>query len=153
MKREFEKASEVVAELKSLVGKCSNKRLLSMFHTEAGVDCRRRGEYEEAKGHYKEAMRHARELKIMGLVSANLNNLAFLYKETGHFERAHRYIDKAIAINKLNRQKGFLAHKYDTKALIYIDTREYELALSYMDKAIELFRAGEDYLAPSEGFQ
>ena len=150
MKREFEKASEVVAELKSLISNCSNKRLLSMFYTEAGVDCRRRGDYDEAKRHYTQAMEYAQEMSIMGLVSANLNNLAFLHKETGHFETAHRYIDKAIAINKLNKQKGFLAHKYDTKALIYFDTRDYESALAYISKAIELFEEGEDNLGHAD---
>ena len=146
IRKDFEKASEIIEEMRPLMVNCKNERILALYHTEAGVDCRRKKDYKSAVEHYETAMRYARDLKIMGLVSANLNNLAFLHKETGRFEKAHEYVDQAIDINVAMEEPGFLAHKYDTKALIYFDTRDYQNTLVYIEKAIDLFRQGEDYL-------
>jgi tetratricopeptide (TPR) repeat protein len=146
VKKDYQAVSQIIEDLKPFIEGCTNTRIQALFYTEAGVDCRRRKRYEEAKEYYVKALSFAHKLNSKGLVAANWNNLAYLYKETAHFEKAHKYIDEAIKINKDRNQTGFLAHKYDTKALIYFDVRDYENALVYFNKAIDLFRKGEDHL-------
>ncbi|NNE68710.1 MAG: tetratricopeptide repeat protein [Pyrinomonadaceae bacterium] len=145
VQKDYESADAIFAELDPLMEQCKNKRILALYHTEAGVAASRNREYSKSKKHAEKAIDIAEDLGVGGLVSANFNNLACLHTKMGHFEKAHRYVDKAIEINKQLGQVGFLAHKYDTKALIYFETRDYRNALFAIEKSIQLAEKGEDY--------
>lgn len=145
VKGNYDEASRIMKDLKRLIKDCKTTRIIALVHTEAGVESRRRKKYDEARFHIDKAIACAKELDNGSLLAANLNNLAYLYMSTGHFELAHECVDEAILINKTLKQTGFLAHKYDTKAVIYFEARDYENALETVDKSIELARQGEDY--------
>jgi tetratricopeptide (TPR) repeat protein len=76
--------------------------------------------------------------KLQGAV---INNLGRLYSQSGQHERAHEYIDRAIAL--AGNDKGLLAQWHDQKANAYLDEGKLELGKIASDKALALLVGGE----------
>ena len=143
-KKELDLAEQTIQKIEGFVEYCSDLRLQAMFHNEAGICFRSKGDYEKAAFHYREAISAAQNLGNRQFVAINYNNLSFLYKEIKNYEEAIHSVNRAIEeIIKLGNQ-GYLAHFLDTKALIYLDTEHFDSALDVIKQAIKVFREGED---------
>lgn len=90
-------------------------------------------EYEAAKDHYERAGNARFEASV-------LNNIGNLYRIAGHTQRAHRNIDRALALYGRINDRSHLAHAKDTKALILLDEGKYVAAKKYADQSVGLLR-------------
>jgi tetratricopeptide (TPR) repeat protein len=134
-----------IQEISKIISPDHNLRLRTQFHNLAGINFSINGHLDLASFHFNEAVHIAKDANYKMFVAVNLNNLAFVYRQDGHFRQAHETSDKAIAITEARGDKGWTAHFLDTKALIYLDQCEYSESLKVIEKSIEIFSKGEDY--------
>jgi tetratricopeptide (TPR) repeat protein len=134
-----------IQEISKVISTDHNLRLRTQFHNLAGINFSINGHLDLASFHFNEAVRIAKDANYKMFVAVNLNNLAFVYRQDGHFHQAHETSDKAIAITEARGDKGWTAHFLDTKALIYLDQSEYSESLRVIERSISIFSEGEDY--------
>jgi tetratricopeptide (TPR) repeat protein len=143
--QEFAPALRIIEEISAPMQFCADVRLQAMFHNQAGIFYRADKQYDKAVFHLNEAIRFAKKANNRLYVTANLNNLAYLYKEINDFQKAFNCISQSIDEAKRIDYQGFLPHALDTKALIYLDWNKSEKAFETINQAIDYFRQGEDY--------
>lgn len=149
-KQEFEAGIKIVEKLKDLVTFCTDWRLVTMYHNQAGIISRRLKKFDTAVFHFHESLKSARLAKSERFCAINYNNLANVYKDVRNFELAHANADKAIKFYDELGEVGWLAHILDTKANIYLDENEPDSALQIIDRALDIFNKGEDYAGLAE---
>jgi tetratricopeptide (TPR) repeat protein len=151
-KKDYQKALEIIEELKIPIEICQDWRLKTMYHNQAGLFYCLLGEYDKAVFNHSEAIRFARRIKSLRFVATNLNNLAFLYMQMNDFEAAHSNIEEAISLFENLKDIGWIPHVLDTKALILTKEGKYESALETIDAAISYFTKGDDYSGLVDAF-
>jgi tetratricopeptide (TPR) repeat protein len=151
-KNDFQKAVEIIEELKIPIELCQDWRLKTMYHNQAGIVYCRVGKYDKAAFNQREAIRFARQIKSLRFVATNLNNLAFLHMQMNDFKTAHVYIEEALSIFENLNDTGWIPHALDTKALILIKENKCEEALGTIENAISNFLGGDDFSGLIEAF-
>lgn len=143
--RQYKKALKLVNDISGSVEFCNDLRLRAMFHSEAGIICRRNEKFDDAAFHHKEAVRLSAKSGNFRFVAANYNGLALLYRSQGDFPQAHKYAAKSLKLYSDLNDEGWIPHVLDTIALIYIEEKNISQALSSIEKALKYFYANEDY--------
>ena len=144
-KGEYQKALEIIEEVEVPMEFCSDARLLTSYHNQAGLTYRGINQFDRAVYHYNKCIEISQQENNWLVVGKNHNNLAFLYKNTGDFDLAHYHIEQALHIFRGLNHTGFLPHTIDTKAVIYLEEGRFEAALETISEAISAFQKGDDY--------
>ncbi len=92
----------------------------------------------ELARHYHQRSRHKVYLATVE------NNLAQLYRETGHFAKAHLAIDDATRLFKQVKDRTREGFSLDTKALVFLSENRYSEAMATVDKALAVLRKSEN---------
>ncbi len=151
-KKDYQKALEIIEELKIPMELCQDWRLKTMYHNQAGIIYCLLGKYDKAAFNQNEAIRFARRNKSLRFVATNLNNLAFLYMQMSDFKTAHLHIEEAISLFKNLNDTGWIPHALDTKALILTKENKCERALDTIERAISYFNKGDDFSGLVDAF-
>lgn len=144
-KGEFQKALEIISEIKIPMEFCQDLRSLIIYHTQAGLTYRGIEQFDQAVYHYNKCIEISQEKNNWLVVGKNHNNLAFLYKILGKFDLAHHHVEQAIKIFRAMNHIGWMAHIIDTKAVIYLEENKFESALETIDESIRAFQQGDDF--------
>ena len=151
-KKDFQKAVEIIEELKIPMELCQDYRLTTMYHNQAGIVYCLLGKYDKAAFNQREAIRFARRIKSSRFVATTLNNLAFLHMQMSDFKSAHTYVEEALSIFGNLKDTGWISHTLDTKALILNKENKCEEALATIEDAISYFVKGDDFSGLVEAF-
>jgi tetratricopeptide (TPR) repeat protein len=144
-KNDFQKAMQMIEEMKVPMELCEDWRLKTMYHNQAGLFYCLLKKYDKAVFNHSEAIRFARRIKSSRFIATTLNNLAFLYMQMGDFKSAHQHVEKAISLFENLNDTGWIPHALDTKALLLNKENRFEEALETIESAISYFEKGEDY--------
>lgn len=144
-KSEYQKALNIIEEIEIPMEFCQDKRLLTIYHTQAGLIYRGSNQFDRAIYHYNKCIEISQQENNWVVVGKNHNNLAFLYKTAGDLDSAHYHIEQAIHIFRGLNHNGLLPHILDTKAVIYLEEGKFEASLETIREAVSIFQKGDDY--------
>jgi tetratricopeptide (TPR) repeat protein len=151
-KKDYQKAIEIIEELKIPMELCQDWRLKTMYHNQAGIFYGLLGKNDKAVFNHNEALRFARRIKSSRFIATVLNNLALLYMQMSDFKAANLRIGEAISIFENLNDTGWIPHALDTKALVLAKQNKCEEALDAIENAISYFAKGDDYSGLVDGF-
>lgn len=144
-KGEYQKALEIIEEIEVPMEFCQDARLVTIYHTQAGLIYRGINQYDLAIYHYNKCIEISQQENNWIVVGKNHNNLSFLYKNIGRFDLAHYHNEQSIRIFRKLRHPGWLPHILDTKALIFLEENKFESALKTINEALSIFQKSDDY--------
>jgi tetratricopeptide (TPR) repeat protein len=124
---------------------CTDIRLKTLFHTQAGITYRRVNQYEKAIFHTFEAIKQAKSNGNIRYATSCLNNLGYIYKVIGKFDEAHRCVEQAYKTYVELEEFGYAANVLDTKAQIYFAENKLASALIKINEALAILYRGEDF--------
>lgn len=151
-KKDYQKAVEIIEELKIPMELCSDLRLKTMYHNQAGIFYCVLGKYDLAVFNQSASIRCARQIKSTRFVATVLNNFAFLDMQMKNFEAAHAHIEESIALFEDLNDTGWIPHALDTKALLLNKENKCGQALETIERAVSYFNEGDDYSGLVDAF-
>lgn len=140
-----ENAVAEVEALKPEMEMCSDRRLLIMFHNQAGLSYEMAGDYSAAAYHMNEAIRKAREAGNDRYIAVNQNNLAMIYRSLERFNEAYAAVEESLNIFRRLNDIGWQPHVLDTQALIHLEANQPVEALKSVNEALTLFTNSGDF--------
>lgn len=100
----------------------------------------RLGKYDEAFNYAQKQYDFANKIHDNQRISGALNNIAFIFLVTNRGNDAVKYIDKAIAIERADKDSKCLAMRLGTKSEILLSQGKIQEAFDCINEAIELER-------------
>ncbi len=123
---------------------CGDDCLTGDFFNHCGIALDNLGRKTEALEHFEFAKYYHQRSKHRVYLATVENNLAWLYKESGQFRKAHDAIDNAIRLFKAVRDKTREGFSLDTKASLYFAEKKYAEALKTVNKAASILKRSEN---------
>lgn len=136
---------DVIRSIRREAQATDDKRLLTMFHNQAGLTLGRLGEISRARFELDMADSYAFELGNERFHGFVLNNRAVVEDIAGQWDDALAHLDRASEIFRSLGDVGWLPHLLDTKASILLNLGRQMEALSVIDQAISQFRDTGEY--------
>lgn len=144
-KKEFQQGLEIIENLAPAVEQCSDARIRTLYHNQAGIIYRALRQPEKAIHHLNEAIEAARASDNLLFAAGAFNNLGNAYKDVGEFELAHRCVDDSVKLFREFGEFSWQAYPLDTKAQIYFAQSDFAAALDKADEALAIYRETNDY--------
>jgi tetratricopeptide (TPR) repeat protein len=117
---------------------------ISIAHHQMGIICWFRGDYEEALGHYQQALDMQKEINDERARMNTLNNIGVLYMETGRLDDALAYFEEGLAYEEKVGDKDGMAGTLDNMGNLYHTLGDLGRALGYHLRGLELYRMAGD---------
>jgi tetratricopeptide (TPR) repeat protein len=144
-KDEFPQALKMIEEISTPIELCTDIRLKTLFHTQAGITYQLLEQPEKAIFHTKQAIKNAQRNGNIRYTASCLNNLGNVYKDIGKFDDAHRCVDQAYKTYIELEEFGYAANVLDTKAQIYLAENKLASGLIKINEALTILHKGEDF--------
>ena len=106
-----------------------------------GLTLRLEGKFDQALAHYGQALELNKLLANQSGQGMNMMNMAFVYKERGHFSQALQYGLEAIKIGEQISSR-YLHLQLNTMGLIYKSAGNYQEAMKYYLRSFEIASNG-----------
>ncbi|MEW6006813.1 MAG: tetratricopeptide repeat protein, partial [bacterium] len=105
-----------------------------------GQEAYKYGRYEEALGYYERSLKICRALNHLQGISANLNEIGFVYNSLGQYEKALSYYEESLKIYKELNIPQDIAISLNNIGGVYYSLGQYEKALSYYEESLKIYK-------------
>ena len=142
-KNDIEKAADRIHLAKEIAEGSSVKKHDFILNIGIGKLLIRGGNHDSARNHYYKALKTAGDNKQKAVA---YNNLGIVYSrdESGRYDRALEYLEKAVRINSRGPVYNQLADNYYNLGNVYFRIEEWKSAMKYYKKALEADRISEN---------
>jgi len=137
--KNFEKAMELIEEIKQLSDVSKNKSFLIDYYNQLGVSYYYEDlDLNKSFSYFKKALELSKELKLENNISRTLSNYGLAYLQQENYGVALNYFRQAIASYKKEFKKDGNVQFYSNMGVAYIYAGKPDSAELYLKKALEL---------------
>jgi len=97
-----------------------------------------KGEFDDARNQFTEALTICKEINNNVLIAVNLNDIGVTYYEEGVSEKAAEYYLKSAKIREENKDRHGLMKSYNNLGILYKQRDKYDQAIEYYNKGLEI---------------
>ncbi|MEW6619228.1 MAG: tetratricopeptide repeat protein [bacterium] len=106
-----------------------------------GKEAKKYGRYQEALAYYERSLKICRDLNHLRVITANLNDIGYVYNSLGQYEKALNYYEEALKIKRENNlSPESIATSLNNIGFVYCSLGQYEKALNYLEEALKIYR-------------
>jgi len=132
-------AKKLSEQLDYKKGKANSFRILGIYYTLRGDNCKSLDNYQASLKIYK-------EIGDKTGMSKAYNNIGLIYSQYGYYNKSIEYHQRSLKIDKENNNKKGMSICYTNIGLVYNSMGNYSKAIKYYSKGLEIDRELDDEL-------
>ena len=136
-------------DFKRAIPLANDKNRLEVVYNWIGSTFDYLGDEKDALMYDFRSLELARELNNASDESANIGNIASIYKNEGKYQKALLYDKKSLALRQTKKGKAI---SYNNIAMVYSDMNNYPEAIKYQTKALNLNESIGDYYLTASSY-
>lgn len=141
----FDEALRILSENAQLFNKITNHATKGAYHSQLAMLLRKLAPPENPLNCFKQVLKEYQTADEHFKLAHNIvfradvkNNIAYLFRELGHFKQAHQYLEQARRLRTSVRDKIGIAQIDDTRAQVFIAEKKYKEAEAVARNAVRV---------------